>query len=52
MVTTYRQGILAVALVCALALLGAIAPANAGENKPYTLFILTGNLGTPLEEQL
>ena len=51
MKTTHKQHFLAVALVCALALLGAVAPANAANKepapagKPNILFILVDNLG-------
>jgi arylsulfatase A-like enzyme len=41
----YSQTLLAAALIGAVVLLGAAAPANAAENKPNILFILTDNLG-------
>ena len=37
--------LIAAALVCAVAMAGAIAPVNAAENKPNIVFILTDNLG-------
>ena len=45
MKTTNKQNLIAAALVGALALLGAIAPANAADKKPNILFILVDNLG-------
>jgi arylsulfatase A-like enzyme len=43
--TTRRPNLIALALVGALALLGAVAPAQAANKKPNILFILTDNLG-------
>jgi len=45
MKTIRRQIFIAAALVGALAVFGAFAPADAAENKPNILFILTDNLG-------
>ena len=45
MITTRTRNLTAAALVCALALLGAVAPANAADKKPNILFILADNLG-------
>ena len=45
MKTTRRQNLLAAALVSALALHGAAAPAHSADKKPNILFILTDNLG-------
>jgi len=45
MKTTRGLNLIAAALVCALALLGAAAPSLAADKKPNILFILTDNLG-------
>ena len=42
---TRTQHLIAIALMCALAVFGAFAPADAVENKPNILFILVDNLG-------
>jgi arylsulfatase len=45
MKTTHNQNLLLAALVSAVAVFGAFAPADAAENKPNILFILVDNLG-------
>jgi len=45
MKTIHRQLLIAAVLVCALALNGAVAAANAAENKPNILFIVADDLG-------
>ena len=45
MKTTSRLNLIAAALVGVVAMVGAIAPVNAAENKPNIVFILTDNLG-------
>src|SRR3990172_10917088 len=45
MKTTRKQTLLAAALVGALALFGAVAPATAAENKPNILLIVADDLG-------
>jgi len=45
MKTTRKQNLLAAALVGALALFGAVAPATAAENKPNILLIVADDLG-------
>ena len=45
MKTTRGLNLIAAALVCAPALLGAAAPSLAADKKPNILFILTDNLG-------
>ena len=45
---THTKNLFSAALACglaAVALLGAVAPANAAEKKPNIVFILTDNLG-------
>jgi len=45
MKTTRTQNLIAAALVCAVALLGAVAPARAGDKKLNIVFVLMDNLG-------